>query len=126
MRVQHAPRLSSIICDNEDETRTIFFALKAYRDSLVDSLIKTAKQEFDPEDYFSAEELDEDQHGNEFITPILNLNDNVALGWEKGCNEFEDLAFLHHELFKVNSALHALAEDNNLGGPASNEKFGWL
>jgi hypothetical protein len=126
MKVQYSPSFASILTDNDDEARTIFFALKAYRDQLVNSMVKTAQTQFDADDYYTVAQLNEERPDDETITHILGLNDNVALGWEQTCNEFEELAFLHNELYKVNKALHALAEDNNLGGSNTNERFGWI
>lgn len=85
----------------KEEGATLYFALRAYRDQLVDSMIKEAQTQFDLDDYVES-------------TKVLDLNDNVALGWEKSDTNYEDLMFLHEQLYKVNSLLFDLIENNSL------------
>lgn len=100
---------------NQEEAKTLYYALREYRTSLVNTLIDVARTQFDLDDYFNS---------NYEHVKVLNLNDNVALGWEKECDKYEDLMFLHEELYKVNKALFALINDTDMSADAVQQWLG--
>jgi hypothetical protein len=114
---------------NTDDMRTIYFALRAYRDQLHESLIKAISKNLSADDYdldlehIIVTDVDMDAtltlkeyFNNEGLTKVLvaselpQVNLDVLLN---DCREYEDLMFLHETLFKVNAALFEIMDNHH-------------
>lgn len=86
------------MCADDTTMMTIYFALRAYRDSLNESLMRVSVNTLDIDDvYDMVDTMNAD-------TTLTNIKNMVAIAHNSSI-EYEDLMFLHCELWKVNSLL---------------------
>ena len=113
---------------NREEAATVYFALRAYRDSLHKSLIEALTKDIDQEDYeiSTAESFmivaEDDWEGSlkeyfdaENVMPYITSKvPQVTLGAIMNpCEEYEELAFLHDQLGKVNAVLFEMMDNHD-------------
>src|SRR5690349_14070611 len=111
---------------NTDDVRTIYFALRAYRDNLHDQLVNTITKNLDEEDYTVSSDAEVKHYENGQCVEVFHLQDYDLDGafvvtpdvpqvkptvLMNSCTEYEDLMFLHETLSKVNTALFEITQN---------------